>query len=69
MAAKKTTTKRSTTKKKAAKRKTSRRAPKIDTYCVGSKVKAAVKAKGCNFGGDSLDEFVRNAEAFAATLP
>ena len=42
-------------KKKAAKKKGSARKPKIDTYCVGSKVKAAVKAKGCNFGGDSLD--------------
>ena len=42
-------------KKKAAKKKSTRRAPKIDNYCVGSKVKAAVKAKGCNFGGDSLD--------------
>lgn len=42
-------------KKKAAKKKTSRKAPKIDTYCVGSKVKAGVKAHGCNFGGDSID--------------
>jgi hypothetical protein len=42
-------------KKKAAKKKTSRKPAKIDNYCVGSKIKAAVKAKGCNFGGDSLD--------------
>ena len=45
-------------KKRAAKRKTKKakrsRAPKVDNYCVTSKVKAAVKAGGCNFGSDSI---------------
>jgi hypothetical protein len=44
-------------KKKASKKKkkTKRsRAPKVDSYCVTSKVKAAVKAGGCNFGSDSI---------------
>ena len=43
--------KKKTAKKRAAKKK----APKIETYLVGSKVKAAVRKLGCNFGSGSLE--------------
>ena len=48
--------KKKAAKKKKAKAKAKRsRAPKVDNYCVTSKVKAGVKAHGCNFGSDSID--------------
>ena len=41
-------------KKKATKKKAKKKAAEV--LLVGSKVKAAIKAAGCNTGGDSLDQ-------------
>ena len=52
MAAKKKATKKKATKSKAKK---AAAAPAMESVIVGSKVKAAIKALGCNTAGGALD--------------
>ena len=57
MAAKKKAKKKAAkrgTAKKAAKKGGKKKAPSGEVLLVGSKVKAAIKAAGCNTGGDAI---------------
>lgn len=59
MAKKKATKKKAT--KKAAKKTTAKKASKKEVLIVGSKMKDAIRAHGCNVGGDvieGLNEYV-----------